>query len=64
MILAELKKILIEAGLTAEDREKVDTAVRHINSAGFDDWGMNPETVKATSLSENTCIAIIFASRR
>jgi 1-acyl-sn-glycerol-3-phosphate acyltransferase len=41
------KKLLIELGLTDAERRRIDDAQLDINSAGFDDWGLDPETLKA-----------------
>jgi len=42
-----LKRFLINSTLSAADSQKVDRAVVHLNSAGYDDWGVDPKTVKA-----------------
>lgn len=42
------KSWLIEQTLTAEEASRIDRAVTHVNSAGFDPWGLSPETYKAT----------------
>ncbi|MEN9723075.1 MAG: hypothetical protein RJB38_1061 [Pseudomonadota bacterium] len=42
------KKLLIELGLTDAERRRIDDARLDINSAGFDDWGLDPETLKAS----------------
>lgn len=47
MIPARLKKLLIDK-LPQELASKVDQAKKDLNSAGFDDWGLDPETIKAT----------------
>ncbi len=41
------KKLLIELGLTDSEKRRIDDAQLDINSAGFDDWGLDPETLKA-----------------
>lgn len=41
------KKLLIDFGLTDSEKRRIDEAQLHINSAGFDDWGLDPETLKA-----------------
>jgi 1-acyl-sn-glycerol-3-phosphate acyltransferase len=41
------KKLFIELGLTDAERRRIDDAQLDINSAGFDDWGLDPETLKA-----------------
>ncbi|MFN7685760.1 MAG: lysophospholipid acyltransferase family protein [Oligoflexia bacterium] len=43
-----MKKLLIELGLTDLERRRIDEAQPSLNSAGFDDFGMDPETLKAT----------------
>lgn len=48
MILKKLKNSLIQAGLSAEEIRRVDQAMKHTNSVGFDHWGVNPETLKAS----------------
>ena len=42
------KDLLIELGLTDTERRRIDEAHLDINSAGFDDWGLDPETLKAS----------------
>ncbi len=47
LMLDQWRKKLVESQLTPELVEKIDQAVnRRINSAGFDPWGLDPETVK------------------
>ena len=46
MIVDFLKSKLIELGLPAEQQSRISSAPIHLNSAGFDPWGMDPETVK------------------
>jgi len=41
------KKLLIELGLTDSEQRRINGARLDINSAGFDDWGLDPETLKA-----------------
>ena len=41
------KRLLIDFGLTDAERRRIDEAQLDINSAGFDDWGLDPETLKA-----------------
>jgi 1-acyl-sn-glycerol-3-phosphate acyltransferase len=48
MILKWLKKELIERGLTPEQRARLESAPVRLNSAGMDDWGLDPETAMAT----------------
>lgn len=38
---------LIERTLTREEEERIDRAVTQLNSAGYDDWGLNLSAVKA-----------------
>jgi len=47
-VIGRWKKFFISKGLSPELQAKVDRAAAHLNSAGFDDWGMDPETIKAT----------------
>ncbi len=42
------KNLLIELGLTDAERRRIDDARLDINSAGFDEWGLDPETLKAS----------------
>ncbi len=44
----ELRDFLAKNKLSPELESRVDRAVVHVNSAGFDDWGLDPRTVKAT----------------
>lgn len=46
--IESIKNWLIEQTLTKEESHRIDRAVTHVNSAGFDPWGLNPETLKAT----------------
>ena len=50
-MLKKLKQALIRAGLTEEEKSRVDRALHRLNSVGFDQWGVNPETVKASLAS-------------
>lgn len=43
----KIKKFLIEQRLSPEDLARIEKAPLHLNSAGFDDWGLDPETLKA-----------------
>lgn len=43
----KLKKFLVEQRLSKEDLARIDQAPLHLNSAGFDEWGLDPQTVKA-----------------
>jgi 1-acyl-sn-glycerol-3-phosphate acyltransferase len=49
-LLDELRKRLIQKTLSAEDQARVDQAMHRLNSAGFDPWGLDPNTLK-TSLA-------------
>jgi 1-acyl-sn-glycerol-3-phosphate acyltransferase len=42
-----LKDLLIEIGLTDLERRRIDEAQPELNSAGFDDFGLDPQTLKA-----------------
>lgn len=44
-----LKQWLIEKTVSREDAARIDEATSklELNSAGFDDWGLNPDTLKA-----------------
>jgi 1-acyl-sn-glycerol-3-phosphate acyltransferase len=46
-MLSKLKSSFIEQTTRPDLLEKVDRAVLHVNSAGFDDWGLHPGTLKA-----------------
>jgi 1-acyl-sn-glycerol-3-phosphate acyltransferase len=41
-------RTLIEKGLPAELRERIDRAPVRLNSAGLDEWGLDPEVLKAS----------------
>ena len=47
-MLKALKSKLIESGLTPAEKKRIDAALLHLNSAGFDNWGLDPEAMKAT----------------
>ncbi len=49
--LSNLKNRLIHGGLTEEEHERVSRAMTQLNSAGFDPWGVSPETLKASLAS-------------
>jgi 1-acyl-sn-glycerol-3-phosphate acyltransferase len=49
MILKWLKNELIERGLTPEQRDRLKATSVRLNSAGMDDWGLDPETAMATA---------------
>ena len=42
------KDLLIEFGLTDLERRRIDDAQPEINSAGFDEFGLDPQTLKAS----------------
>jgi len=42
-----LKQILIEKVLTSEERRRIENAPLRLNSAGIDEWGLDPQTVQA-----------------
>jgi len=42
------KELLIEFGLTDLERRRIDHAQPDINSAGFDEFGLDPQTLKAS----------------
>lgn len=42
-----LKDLLIEFGLTDLEKRRIDEAQPELNSAGFDDFGLDPQTLKA-----------------
>ena len=45
-MLSRWKQRLIKSRLTPEILKRIDSAPMQLNSAGFDDWGLDPETVK------------------
>jgi 1-acyl-sn-glycerol-3-phosphate acyltransferase len=45
---SRLKRLIMKNGIRPDLEERVDRAVVHVNSAGFDDWGLDPKTIKAT----------------
>ena len=49
--LNQLKNRLIRSGLTEDEHLRVERAMHHLNSAGYDPWGVNPETLKASLAS-------------
>jgi len=42
-----LKQLLIERGLSPDERHRVQHAPAQLNSAGIDDWGLDPVTLQA-----------------
>jgi 1-acyl-sn-glycerol-3-phosphate acyltransferase len=45
-MIEKLKQYFTQSALTPEELRRVDEAVVHINSAGYDEWGLDPETIK------------------
>jgi 1-acyl-sn-glycerol-3-phosphate acyltransferase len=50
-MLRGLKQKLIDAYLSDEEKSRVERAMNHLASTGFDPWGVNPETLKASLAS-------------
>ncbi len=50
-MIRALKKKLIDAYLSNEEKSKVERALKNLASTGFDPWGVNPETLKASIAS-------------
>ena len=46
-----LKEKLIRKLMTAEEEVRVERALTHLNSTGYDDWGVSPDTLKASLAS-------------
>lgn len=46
-----LKQKFINAYLSDEEKSRVERALKHLASTGFDPWGVNPETLKASLAS-------------
>ena len=44
---ARFKQLLIERGLAPDERHRVQHAPADLNSAGIDDWGLDPVTLQA-----------------
>ena len=47
-MLDRLKKKLIESRLSSEELDRIQGALSKLNSAGFDPWGLDPETLKTS----------------
>lgn len=45
---SRLKRLIMRNGIRPDLENRIDRAVMHVNSAGFDEWGLDPETLKAT----------------
>lgn len=50
-MLEKLREALLERGLPPEVRERIDRAPIRLNSAGLDDWGLDPEMLKLSLAS-------------
>lgn len=50
-MMRTLKQKIINAYLSKDERSKVERALKNLASTGFDPWGVNPETVKASIAS-------------
>jgi 1-acyl-sn-glycerol-3-phosphate acyltransferase len=50
-MLRGLKQKLIDAYLSDDEKSRVERAMHHLASTGFDPWGVNPETLKASVAS-------------
>lgn len=46
-LLRRLGRWLVEKNLSADERERLMSSVTELNSAGFDPWGLHPETAMA-----------------
>jgi 1-acyl-sn-glycerol-3-phosphate acyltransferase len=46
-----LKQKIIDAYLSDDEKSRVERALKHLASTGFDPWGVNPETLKASLAS-------------
>ena len=46
-LISKLKQRLIESGLSQDELERIKRAPLNLNSAGFDDWGLDPKTIQA-----------------
>src|SRR5690606_38472028 len=46
-----LKQKVINAYLSDDEKSRVERALKHLASTGFDPWGVNPETLKASLAS-------------
>lgn len=50
-LLPFIRDQLIQKFLTPTEEVRIEKALHHLNSAGYDDWGVNPETLKASLAS-------------
>jgi 1-acyl-sn-glycerol-3-phosphate acyltransferase len=50
-MLRALRQKLIDAYLSKEEKERVERALHDLASTGFDRWGVNPQTLKASLAS-------------
>ena len=48
-MLTRLRNYLVQHQTSPELASRVDQAISPVNSAGFDDWGLDPSTVKAVA---------------
>lgn len=48
-MLTRLRNYLVQHQTSPELASRVDQAISRVNSAGFDDWGLDPSTVKAVA---------------
>ncbi len=46
-MLRELRKRLVATQLTRQELARIEQAPLHLNSAGFDEWGLDPDTIKS-----------------
>ncbi len=47
-MLRDLRKKMISSYLSNEEKSKVERALKNLASTGFDPWGVNPDSVKAS----------------
>jgi 1-acyl-sn-glycerol-3-phosphate acyltransferase len=53
VLASRLKQFLLKKGVDPELEDRIERAVVQVNSAGFDEWGLDPQALKATiSLTE------------
>lgn len=45
-MLQQIKQRLLAAGFNAEDEERIKSVPLKLNSAGFDPWGVDPDTIR------------------
>lgn len=48
-MLRSLRKKIVEASLSANELARIDQAPLHLNSAGIDEWGLDPDTIKTAA---------------